>query len=390
MSTPTGTRSCTRTGSAGPGAASTVRLCRDGHPDLPGPLCHGVITKDGTVHLVGYGRANHAGLGDDDVLRAVIAEKPLPPDNEANTDGNRHFYGFECENLGDGKDPWPAAQLEAIERAAAAVCRHHGWTHARSSATSNGSRARSTRAASRWTPCATTHRLKRLKRPWPCATGSARPAPPPCGPGCRRPLQRSRTSAFARHGVRLLLKRDDLIHPELPGNKWRKLAPNLRPRPRRADRAAHLRRRLLQPSARHRRRGPAARLRHRRRGPRRGAGRPPAQPVAGPLRGRRHAAALRRPRHATAARTSPEVLAASCATRFGDVRTSYPRAAATPLPHAAARRSGRELRGRPGRGRRRLRHGRHPRRAWPRGSAPGQRALGFPVLKGGGIPRGRR
>ncbi|PIB10605.1 MULTISPECIES: 1-aminocyclopropane-1-carboxylate deaminase/D-cysteine desulfhydrase [Streptomyces] len=32
---------------------------------------------------------------------------------------------------------------------------------------------------------------------------------------------------FARHGVRLLLKRDDLIHPELVGNKWRKLTPNL-------------------------------------------------------------------------------------------------------------------------------------------------------------------
>lgn len=30
-----------------------------------------------------------------------------------------------------------------------------------------------------------------------------------------------------RHGVRLLLKRDDLIHPELPGNKWRKLSRNL-------------------------------------------------------------------------------------------------------------------------------------------------------------------
>ena len=66
--------------------------------------------------------------GDDDVLRAVIAEKALPPDNEANTDGNRHFYGFECENLGDGEDPWPAVQLEAIEKAAAAICRHHGWT----------------------------------------------------------------------------------------------------------------------------------------------------------------------------------------------------------------------------------------------------------------------
>ncbi|WP_406454662.1 N-acetylmuramoyl-L-alanine amidase [Streptomyces sp. NBC_00876] len=110
------------------GTEATVRICRDGFSDLPGPLCHGVIAKDGRVHLVGYGRANHAGLGDDDVLRAVVAEKGLPSDNEANTDGNRHFYGFECENLGDGRDPWPGDQLEAIEKVSAAICRHHGWT----------------------------------------------------------------------------------------------------------------------------------------------------------------------------------------------------------------------------------------------------------------------
>ncbi|MBT2489368.1 N-acetylmuramoyl-L-alanine amidase [Streptomyces sp. ISL-96] len=109
------------------GTSKTVRICRDGYPGLPGPLCHGVIAKSGSIHLVGYGRANHAGLGDDDVLRAVIAERALPRDNESNTDGNRHFYGFECENLGNGEDPWPEVQLEAIERAAAAVCRHHGW-----------------------------------------------------------------------------------------------------------------------------------------------------------------------------------------------------------------------------------------------------------------------
>jgi hypothetical protein len=109
------------------GTASTVKICRDGRPDLPGPLCHGVIAKDGKLHLVGYGRANHAGLGDGDVLRAVIAEEALPGDNEADTDGNRYFYGFECENLGDGNDPWPAEQLLTIEKVAAAICRHHGW-----------------------------------------------------------------------------------------------------------------------------------------------------------------------------------------------------------------------------------------------------------------------
>lgn len=41
------------------------------------------------------------------------------------------------------------------------------------------------------------------------------------------PLQEVTDGRFSRRGVRLLLKRDDLIHPELIGNKWRKLAPNL-------------------------------------------------------------------------------------------------------------------------------------------------------------------
>ncbi|MDQ0945422.1 peptidoglycan-binding protein [Streptomyces sp. V1I1] len=111
------------------GTQNSVDICYNGHSSLPGPLCHGVIAKDGTVHMVGNGRANHAGLGDDDVLRAVINETALPADNEANTDGNRYFYGFECVNLGNGKDPWPAAQLEAIEKASAAICRAHGWSY---------------------------------------------------------------------------------------------------------------------------------------------------------------------------------------------------------------------------------------------------------------------
>lgn len=42
------------------------------------------------------------------------------------------------------------------------------------------------------------------------------------------PLEPVTDERFARHGLTLLLKRDDLIHPDLPGNKWRKLALNLR------------------------------------------------------------------------------------------------------------------------------------------------------------------
>ncbi|MFE4796250.1 N-acetylmuramoyl-L-alanine amidase [Streptomyces sp. NPDC056708] len=116
------------------GTASTVRIVRDGYPDLPGPLCHGMIAKDGRVHLVGWGRTNHAGGGDPRVLDQVIAEsygsRPTPPTrgNANGTDGNAHFYGWECENLGDGKDPWPKAQYDAIVRVQAALCRAHGWS----------------------------------------------------------------------------------------------------------------------------------------------------------------------------------------------------------------------------------------------------------------------
>ncbi|QZY20261.1 N-acetylmuramoyl-L-alanine amidase [Streptomyces decoyicus] len=90
-------------------------------------MCHGVIGKDGRVYMLGNGRTNHVGRGDDDVLRAVFDERPLPRDNEQNTDGNARVYGFECESLGDGTHPWPEDQLEAIEKAAAAICRTYGW-----------------------------------------------------------------------------------------------------------------------------------------------------------------------------------------------------------------------------------------------------------------------
>lgn len=118
------------------GSSGAVEYCRDGSSALPGPLCHGVITKDGKVHLIGMGRTNHAGGGDPQVLAAVKSEdygdRPPKSDEHEGTDGavdgNAHFYGFECVNRGDGKDPWPDVQVEAIERVSAAICRAHGWT----------------------------------------------------------------------------------------------------------------------------------------------------------------------------------------------------------------------------------------------------------------------
>lgn len=63
------------------------------------------------------------------------------------------------------------------------------------------------------------------------------PDPHTLRPRLPSPVQELTDEPFARRGVRLLLKRDDLIHPDLPGNKWRKLEPNLRAAAAAGDRA---------------------------------------------------------------------------------------------------------------------------------------------------------
>jgi hypothetical protein len=117
------------------GTKNIVDYCYNGSASLPGPLCLGVIDKNGEVWLVGNGRANHAGGGDRDVLNAVVAESyaTKPPATHTHeggagsVDGNAHFYGFECVNQGDGKDPWPDAQVQAMVKASTALCRAHKW-----------------------------------------------------------------------------------------------------------------------------------------------------------------------------------------------------------------------------------------------------------------------
>ncbi|MEU8870108.1 pyridoxal-phosphate dependent enzyme [Streptomyces javensis] len=59
-----------------------------------------------------------------------------------------------------------------------------------------------------------------MRRP-PDTTGPIRPRLP-------SPVRDVADPWLADRGVRLRLKRDDLIHPLVPGNKWRKLGPNLR------------------------------------------------------------------------------------------------------------------------------------------------------------------
>ncbi|MFD9223834.1 N-acetylmuramoyl-L-alanine amidase [Streptomyces sp. NPDC060064] len=104
-------------------------ICFNGHSTLPGPLCHNWLGKTDGLWMIGQGRANHAGLVDPDVLNALRDERsPLPKDDQANADGNDVLYGLEIENLGDGEDPYPAAQYRDAVLWAAAHCRFHGWT----------------------------------------------------------------------------------------------------------------------------------------------------------------------------------------------------------------------------------------------------------------------
>ncbi|XUL85279.1 peptidoglycan recognition protein family protein [Streptomyces galilaeus] len=115
------------TGGKPPSDLNVVWIGRTG---LPGPLCHSYLAKNGTVTMIGNGRANHAGAGDPEVYRQVVREsygdRPSRPVKET-ADGNTHFYGLEISNPGTGQ-AFPPAQYQAAVRWAAAVCRHYGWT----------------------------------------------------------------------------------------------------------------------------------------------------------------------------------------------------------------------------------------------------------------------
>lgn len=108
--------------------AGMIDLLRKGRRDLPGPLCHAAGRPSGVIDLVGWNDTNHAGLGSLAVLEAVIRDKPVPLPSRDSEDGNAAFYGIELIHPGDGRTPWPPAQVEAAVRYCAAVCRLHGWT----------------------------------------------------------------------------------------------------------------------------------------------------------------------------------------------------------------------------------------------------------------------
>ncbi len=98
---------------AGPreGNMPSLATVRNGRPDLPGPLAHLGLGRDGTFYVIAAGRCNHAGAGSWQGL----------------VDGNTNFIGIEAENTGTSVDsPWPDVQLDAYRHGVAAILRHVG------------------------------------------------------------------------------------------------------------------------------------------------------------------------------------------------------------------------------------------------------------------------
>jgi hypothetical protein len=104
-----------------------------GSTALVGPLCQFSTAPNGDLYMIGWGRCNHAGGGDPNVLAAVKADavpldRELKPTvgNTTGVDGNRAFYGNEI--MYSGSHPMTAAQLETSLVVDVVICEYHGWT----------------------------------------------------------------------------------------------------------------------------------------------------------------------------------------------------------------------------------------------------------------------
>lgn len=94
-------------------------ILRNGHGNLPGPLCNVELRRSGHVHVIAAGRANHAGRG-----------------GWRGLSGNSSALGIEASSAGQS---WTDAQLEAWPRICAGLlwmigrdeswlCGHREWT----------------------------------------------------------------------------------------------------------------------------------------------------------------------------------------------------------------------------------------------------------------------
>lgn len=93
-------------GPAGGGDYPSLGVVRDGRPGLDGPLSHFGLGRSGRIYVIAAGRCWHN----------------APSTSPLHT--NSCSIGIEAEN--DGKQAWPAAQLDAYRRLCAELCREFG------------------------------------------------------------------------------------------------------------------------------------------------------------------------------------------------------------------------------------------------------------------------
>lgn len=96
----------TATPRAAAGDYPSLRVVRDGRPDLDGPLSQVGLGRSGTVYVIAAGVAWHAG-------------STFYPRQD-----NWHAIGIEAEH--DGRSPWPMVQHTAYVRLVAALAEHYG------------------------------------------------------------------------------------------------------------------------------------------------------------------------------------------------------------------------------------------------------------------------
>lgn len=89
--------------------SSVVRVLRDGHGSLPGPLSQLGLSRDGTWWVVAAGRANHAGVGQWPGLS-----------------GNDDCIGVEAFHAGTSDERWTSTQLSSWRVGTAALCAAYG------------------------------------------------------------------------------------------------------------------------------------------------------------------------------------------------------------------------------------------------------------------------
>lgn len=82
-------------------------MLRDGRKGLSGPLCHIGFDRNGVVHVVGAGKANHAGTGS---VPGVVRNG-----------GNTRLIGIEMTSAGTRPWDWTDAQLRQMPKLGAAL-----------------------------------------------------------------------------------------------------------------------------------------------------------------------------------------------------------------------------------------------------------------------------